>query len=283
MKKILIIVVAILPLCLSAQRRSQDTYTPAPDEQPAQSCSNYSNSNYSNSDYSNSNYEDNASQDRSSQNKKSGEKEHKKIITGFTGGMLVHGGYLFSSSPDEMFRNGSLTEDGSTLSDLPRDGFTMGLGGTLRLHLIDHIHLGGEGYVSTMPLMASGTSVRTGWGGAMCDFYATLGIVRPMIGITVGGGSTKRLYVPAEADVSVKGDNNMEYNASFTKTPFFLLDPYVGLEIGLKKIALLIRIDYMLPFGKGKNGLADTQVTWSNFLSPSGPRLYFGVMFGKFN
>lgn len=191
---------------------------------------------------------------------------------------MIHGGYLFAQSPDELFRNGSLTAD--NIKDLPRDGFAMGLGGTIRLHLIDHIHLGGEGHMSFMPLAASGTSIRTGWGGAMCDFYADLGIVRPLIGMTVGGGSTRRLYVPDEADQTVKGDNNMEYNASFTKTPFFLLDPYVGLEIALGKVSLLLRVDYMLPFGKGEKGLAHTDVSWSNFISPSGPRLYIGCLFG---
>ena len=133
--------------------------------------------------------------------------------------------------------------------------------------------------MSYMPLTASGTSIRSGWGGAMCDFYATFGIVRPLVGLCVGGGSTRRLYVPSEANKTVKDENDTEYNASFTKTPFFLLDPYVGLEIALGKISLFIRADYLLPFGKGDRGLADTKVTWSNFISPSGPRLYFGVLF----
>ncbi len=257
MKKLIIIVFAILPLCLTAQRRSQDTYSPAPGEQVSEPQYDYGNS-----------------------GKNTKDKEQKNILTGFTGGMMIHGGYSFASSPDELFRNGSLTE--TNIKDLPRDGFTMGLGGTLRLHLIDHIHLGGEGHMSFMPLASSGTSIRTGWGGVMCDFYATLGIVRPLIGITVGGGSTRRLYVPDNEAQTVKGEDNAEYNASFTKTPYFLLDPYVGLEIALGKICLLIRADYMLPFGKGDKGLADTKVAWSNFLSPSGPRLYIGCLFGRF-
>ena len=260
----------MMPLCLSAQRRSRDTYTPAADEQSSQSQYDYS-------DYGD------GGNDRSSKgrkNKNNDDKEHKPILTGFTGGMMLHGGYLFSKTPDELFRNASLTAQ--SIPNLPRDGFTMGLGGALRLHLIDHIHLGGEGFVSTMPLSASGTSIRTGWGGVLCDFYATLGIVRPIVGMTIGGGSTKRLYVPTNPKQTVQDNEGTEYNASFTKTPFFLLDPYVGLEIGLKRVALLIRVDYMLPFGKGKNGILSQDVSWSNFLSPSGPRLYFGVMFGKF-
>ena len=263
MKRLILIVFAILPLCVLAQRRSQDTYTPAPDEAP-QYEPEYSSSKSSNS--------------RSKNGSQSGNKEHKKVFTGFSGGMMIHGGYLFAQSPDALFRNSSLTTE--NIKDLPKDGFTMGLGGTLRLHLIDHIHLGGEGHVSFMPLAASGTSIRTGWGGAMCDFYADLGILRPLIGLTVGGGSTRRLYVPDDSEQTVTGENNMEYNASFTKTPFFLLDPYVGLEIALGKVTLLIRADYMLPFGKSDSGLFKQDVSWDNFISPSGPRLYIGCLFG---
>ena len=77
--------------------------------------------------------------------------------------------------------------------------------------------------------------------------------------------------------------DSTNFNASYTATPFFYIDPYVGLEVALKThIALLIRIDYVLPFGKTNSNLTDN-VKWSNFMSPSGPRLYVGVMFGKFN
>ena len=262
MKKIIIIVLAILPLCLCAQRRSRDTYTPAPGEQVQSAQSS----------------QDESGDVNNSTKKSKSDKDGKKVFTGFSGGMMIHGGYAFSTSPNELFRNGSL--EGSKLNDLPKDGFTFGLGGTLRLHLIDHIHLGGEGHMSFMPLMSSGSSIRTGWGGAMCDFYATLGIVKPLIGMTIGGGAMRRVYVPEDAEQISKGANGMVYNASYSKTPFFLLDPYVGLEIALGKVAMLIRVDYMLPFGKDNDGLATPTVKWSNFVTPSGPRLYVGFVFG---
>jgi subtilase family serine protease len=93
----------------------------------------------------------------------------------------------------------------------------------------------------------------------------------------------KRLFVPDQAEEThyTSADSTF-YNASYTKTPFFLLDPYIGMEIGLKgHAAVLIRIDYLLPFGKTSSKLTDN-VKWSNFMSPSGPRLYIGIMFGKF-
>lgn len=261
MKRIIILILVVLPLCLMAQRqRSQDTYTPAPDEQVQVS--------HNESDYTNKSTKKSKSTDN--------DKSKKKILSGFSGGMMIHGGYSFSKSPNELFRNGSL--EASKLKDLPQDGFTFGLGGTLRLHLVEHIHIGGEGHMSFMPLMGSGSSIRSGWGGALCDFYATIGILRPLIGMTIGGGAVRRIYVPDE-DNAPTGTNEMVYNASFVKTPYFLLDPYVGLEIALSKIALLIRLDYMLPFGKDNDGIV-RDVKWSNFVSPSGPRLYFGIVFG---
>lgn len=201
---------------------------------------------------------------------------------GFSGGMLFHAGYLFSASPDELFRNQSL-KNLSNVSDLPRDGVTLGLGGALRLHIKNHIHVGAEGGVSTMPLMRSGSNIRTGWGGALCDYYFSIGRVRPMIGGLIGGGSNRRLYVPSDGSYIDSGDSTLAYNASYIKTPFFFLDPYLGVEIQLSgHSALVIKADYMLPFSRSKMGVAikKGESPWSVFVTPSGPRLYVGILFG---
>ena len=221
---------------------------------------------------------------------KSEKRSASHVFTGFSGGMMLHAGYLFSDDPTKVFSNTGLGSY-DYVKGLPKSGACFGLGGALRVHLIDHIHLGAEGFVSTMPLMGTGSNVRTGWGGALCDFYGNWGKVRPMIGMTVGGGSMKKLYVPAQdnvvqpTDPSNPADSTATiYNSSFVKTPFFFLDPYVGMEIGLANhIALLIRIDYMLPFNIHNKGLSEVgqQVKWDHFVTPSGPRLYVGVMFGK--
>ena len=207
-------------------------------------------------------------------------KSLKQVFTGFSGGMMLHCGYLFSDSPEKVFSNTGLGNK-DYIKNLPSDGFCYGLGGALRAHLINHIHLGAEGYVSMMPLMKTGSNVRTAWGGVLCDFYTNWGKVRPLIGLTVGGGAMRRLYVPVQEEgIYYEGDTT-HYNASYTKTPFFFMDPYVGLEIGLNNhMAIIIRIDYMLPFGTSKSSLTEN-VKWSNFMTPSGPRLYVGVMFGK--
>ena len=248
MKKSLIILLALLPLCITAQGQNEQ-YNSEPE--------------YSTT--------------RSGEQPKKGKKD-KKILTGFSGGMMLHGGYAFSSNPQELFRNGSFPTTGQQLKDLPSDGVTIGLGGALRLHLIDHIHIGGEGHVSTMPLMSSGSNIRMGWGGVFCDFYLNFPIVRPLIGAVIGGGNMKRLYVPQDMEKAF-GAQGVTYNASYTTTSFFLLDPYIGLEIDLGKLALLIKADYALPFGSN-GSILQQEVKWSNFITPSGPRLYVGVMFG---
>ena len=206
------------------------------------------------------------------------------VFTGFSGGMMLHGGYLFSDDPTKVFSNTGLG-DPAYVKGLPKSGFCYELGGALRVHLINHIHIGAEGFVSTMPLMGTGSNIRTGWGGALCDFYGNWGKVRPMIGMTVGGGAMRRLYVPVNGTYEhTTASDTTIYNASFVKTPFFMLDPYVGIEINLAShMALLIRIDYMLPFNVHNTGLSEAGkiVKWDNFVTPSGPRLYIGVMFGR--
>ena len=206
------------------------------------------------------------------------EKKSTKILTGFSGGIMIHGGYLFSDNPQKVFSSTKLGD----LTHLPKDGFAMGLGATLRFHLIDHIHLGAEGFVSTMPMMGTGSNIRAGWGGAMCDFYSDMGKVRPLIGLGLGGGVMQRLYVPTEAATVTDPESDIVYNASYTKTPFFYLDPYVGMEIGMKGLmALIIRIDYVLQFGRSNSKLTTSDINWGNFMAPSGPRLHIGVLLGN--
>ena len=216
------------------------------------------------------------------------EKESKggsHVFTGFSGGMLIHGGYLFSDSPEKVFSNTGLGSP-DYVKGLPKAGFCYGLGGSLRAHLVNHVHLGAEGFVSTMPIMRTGSNIRTGWGGVMCDGYLNIGKFRPLLGLTIGGGSMRRLFVPdQDKNVYYTTADSTHYNASFTKTPFFFIDPYIGFEVDLNAhMALLIRIDYMLPFGTTKSNLTGENAgTWSSFMTPTGPRLYVGIMFGRLN
>lgn len=251
-KSFLIIALAFLSLGLMAQEQETDDYQTPQQEQTSK---------------------------KQSDKKKKDKKNHGPVFSGVSGGVTLHAGYLFSDSPNKIFSSSGLgsLED---VKKLPKDGVGIGIGATFRIHLIDCIHLGAEGHLSTMPLMKSGSSVRTGWAGAYCDYYFHLGPVRPMLGLGVGGGQMKRLFVPQEA--SYVKDNSTYYNASYTKTPFFYLDPYIGMEIGLGNIlAIFIKIDYMLPFGYTGSTLTSSDIKWDNFVSPSGPRLHVGLLLGS--
>ena len=206
-----------------------------------------------------------------------------KIFTGFSGGMMIHGGYLFSDDPAKVFSNSGLGS-ADYVKGLPKAGFCYGLGGSLRAHLVNHVHLGAEGFVSTMPIMRTGSNIRTGWGGVLCDAYLNVGKFRPLLGFTIGGGTMKRLFVPdQDKNVYYAVADSTNYNASYTQTPFFFIDPYIGFEVDLDThMALFVRLDYMLPFGKAKSELVEERTkAWSTFMTPSGPRIYIGIMFGK--
>ena len=68
--------------------------------------------------------------------------------------------------------------------------------------------------------------------------------------------------------------NSLTYNAYFRKTTFLFVGPYVGFEYALtQRVALVCRLDYVVPFGKN---LTEDYT----YMAPSGPRLYVGFMFG---
>lgn len=207
-----------------------------------------------------------------------GEKEKTKVFSGFSMGLSVNMGYAFSGNPAELYRNGTLTN--LTKDKLSKQSITLGAGVMGRVHLFDHMHVGAEGYLSTMPMMSSGSSIKHGYAGALVDGYFTWGNVSIFGGTGIGGGKVKRMYVPSEAE-EVTDTDGVIYNASYTTTPFFYFDPYLGVEIHLGSMfGLNVKLDYLLPFGKNQDGFVSS-VKWSNFVSPSGPRLHIGVVLGK--
>lgn len=218
------------------------------------------------------------------------ESSHGGIFSGIDGGITGHIGYGFAQDPKQMFGNATLESLEGIAQNLQKDGVMLGVGAFLKVNIIDHISVGAEANMSMMPLK-TGSSVRNGWGGATLHFYTTWRRLRPFIGAGVGGGVLKRNYV-FENGIYVKDDQGNEvcYNASHTQTPYFYIDPQLGFEVKLAQmIGLLIKFDYMLPFGnQQKSNISANdvlneakQIKWSNFLSPSGPRLYVGFLFGK--
>jgi len=164
------------------------------------------------------------------------------------GGMMLHTGFLC----------GNIEPLGYQASGMP-----FGVGGVARYHLDKHWRIGGEGYVSTLSQMGNGSYVRYGWGGLLGDFYWILGKVMPYAGLTLGGGATTDLLImegPEEEWGPVK-------ESYYHRQGFFAIDPYVGCDFILSSaIHLTMKLDFLVGIGK------DLQM-------PTGPRLYFGIIF----
>lgn len=186
-------------------------------------------------------------------------RDENAVFQGFSGGMMLHVGYGFAKDSKQLY---------NMAGELPLGGVTYGVGGELRIHLLKHLRVGGEGYVSNMPLLKNGTNVRMGYGGALVDCYDKWGKFWPFIGTSIGGGVVKRMYVLAKAD----GAEVETPNAAFTTNDFFMINPFVGGEIELSRaIHLLLKVDYLLPFGVNR---------WNvSLLYPSGPKFHVGIMF----
>lgn len=170
------------------------------------------------------------------------------LYRGFSGGMILHAGYLTDKS----------------CSDFSASGATAGIGGAVRIFLGRYFRIGSEGYVSTMPLKNDGY-IKMGWGGLLADCYWHKGICLPYIGLTLGGGGKQELHlIEGSAD-----DWEKETEAIFHKNPFFAVAPFIGCEFSVtEKLSICLKADYLLAIHKGRLSL------------PHGPRFYLGVVFG---
>ena len=105
-----------------------------------------------------------------------------KVFQGFSGGMMLHGGYLFGVD-----KAAPIAPDGLSYSP---EGGIFGFGGAMRVHLWKYLRTGFEGYVSTMysgmmhdrDLLQPGSYVRVGCGGLNADVCWRLEKVWPYIG-----------------------------------------------------------------------------------------------------
>ena len=178
--------------------------------------------------------------------------EDKKLIKGFSGGMMVHTGYQYG---------------GDNPYGLDISSPTFGIGGCAKLHFTEHFRTGFEGYFSTAPIkngVESGSHNKLFWTGILADFFWKKGKFVPYIGATVGGGMETSFYL-FEGD---KHDWEIEARAVLHKQPFVAIDPYVGVEYKVgKALRLTLKTDWM--FAINSDGLNQ----------PMGPRIYFGFIF----
>lgn len=183
--------------------------------------------------------------------------ETARVYQGFTGGMVLHAGYLSGIDAS---------------APVTPQGLTTGIGGALRVNLGKLLRVGIDGYVSTLSsnhsnarsVLSDGSYIRTGSGGLLADLCWRQSKWWPYIGFGVGGGSMKGLYI---LDGS-QDDWAPESSAVYNKQSFFYLSPYLGTDFCLTpRVHLTFKVDWMLAVHDGA------------LLKPSGPRGYFGFMF----
>lgn len=180
--------------------------------------------------------------------------------TGFSGGMMVHTGYLYGGNIT------TVSDGGGSLYSSRLSGAPTGIGGAARIHLGRHLRIGSEGYVSTLHYGGKGNDshARIGWGGVLADCIWQLGRLAPYVGGTVGGGGFKNLTLESPTPL----DWQVESNASFRRYTFMVVAPFAGVEYALTdKIRLNLKLDWMINLTNRQRDFA------------TGPRIYFGFSF----
>jgi hypothetical protein len=177
------------------------------------------------------------------------ETDKPKVLTGFSGGMMLHTGYWDGRLPQVGYR---------------AKGAPFGIGGAIRLHLGQHWMVGSEGYVSTLRQLHNGSYVRYGWGGVLGAFYWSFPHVAPYAGLTVGGGGRTAFLM---FDGNSK-DWQAENTVYFHKQSFCAVTPFIGCDfIATSFLHITVKADWLCPIAHGE------------LLAPNGPRFYVGIIF----
>lgn len=177
---------------------------------------------------------------------------------GFSGGMMLHTGYVGS-------KDLNITSLQGTVHKQKVGGAPVGIGGAIKLMFGRHFRIGAEGYVSTLYYGRHDSHAKTGWGGILADCVWNLGRWSLFAGGTIGGGSQTNITI-----MSTIGDDYIaEENISYRKYGFAAIAPFVGAEYAVTpRINIVMKIDYLF----NVTNPADDFVT--------GPRIYIGFMFG---
>lgn len=171
------------------------------------------------------------------------QKEH------FRGGMLLHTGYLSN--------NNKVT---------PIDGLCQGIGGKMVFPLYSGIRIGAEGYVSNYSYKQSTGFFKLGWGGMLLEYQFSQKRLRPVAGLSIGGGKIRDLY-PLLGNY----DDNDPDVAIYKIYSSMILAPQISIEYSITQhINLVGKIDYLLYPG----------CEYADFI-PSGTRFYVGFLFSR--
>ena len=170
---------------------------------------------------------------------------------GFSGGMMLHAGYLFGNALPEM-------------NNFALSAATKGIGGAIRFNFGRHLRIGTEGYSSTASFLKNGSYLNMGWGGLLVDFPFYYKRWTIFGGATVGGGGYKGVYMFSGETSDWEPEKELVYR----KSAFTFVDPFFGAEYAVsQRIGIILKADCLIPIN---SAAADI---------PIGPRLYIGFMF----
>lgn len=183
----------------------------------------------------------------------------KMAFSGYTGGMMIHTGYVSSD------KFNYITSEGTAIVPGQAKGVPVGVGGALKFGFGKHFRIGTEGYVSTLKYGTHKSHSSTGWGGLLFDWIWSKNKWSWFIGGTVGGGRVRNIALLGEMHNDLIIEDN---NTSYRSYSFMALVPFIGAEYALtSKIHLIMKVDYLF-------NVCNRQ---KDFVT--GPRIYLGFMF----
>ena len=180
-------------------------------------------------------------------------------ISGYSGGMMVHSGYVSAGNVTFTPPNGGVPATAKI------SGAPLGIGGALKIHFGKYLRIGTEGYSSNLKYGKHGSYEHVGWGGLLIDGILPLGRWFPFAGLTIGGGGVKNVTAFQDTIDDFTLDDG---TTSYRKYTFMAIAPFVGIEYALTgRIHLVMKADWLF----------DATSRQSDFMH--GPRVYIGFMF----
>ena len=185
--------------------------------------------------------------------------EKKFAFAGYTGGMMVHTGYM--KSADFLMKDA----DGNHYYKR-MEGAPFGVGGALKFRFGNHFKVGMEGYTTKIVYDDHGSTFRQGWGGVLIEGIWQLGRWTPFAGACFGGGKVTNLLFLTTPSKPYIADAHV----ACQQYPVFLFNPSLGVEFSITpKLRLVFKTEYQVSLKKKK---AD---------QPDAVRVYLGVVFNQ--
>lgn len=183
--------------------------------------------------------------------------ESEKGFTGFSGGMMIHSGYMWGN-------DFQITDNqNNTIAEKNVPHVPFGIGGALRLHFGAHFRLGMDGGVTTLSNRRSGQRWQLGFGNILAEGTWSYRNFLFFVGGSIGGGGVRNMVLLSANDQDYQLENQVLYR----KYGVLLVTPAAGFEYALSsRMHLICKVD-----------CAFNLLYQKDFAM--GPRVYLGFIF----